>query len=112
MEARAYRAYRNNEYADSDLETEEDREIIDEEKEYRKTFGEKLYDIYNTPIFAKAEIQDDLEFEGGSKSGSRKKKNQNSDKGCFGKLVNLGGGNNTSKKHGGPEKEWSEMTEE
>lgn len=55
---------------------------------------------------------EDLEFEGGSKSGGRKKKQQGGEKGCFGKLVGLGGGNNSGKKHGGPEKEWSEMTDD
>lgn len=54
MEARAYRAYRNNEFADDDLETEEDREIIEEERESKKTFREKLVDIYNTPIYPDA----------------------------------------------------------
>lgn len=54
LEARAYRAYRNNEFADDDLETEEDREIIEEERESKKTFREKLVDIYNTPIYPDA----------------------------------------------------------
>lgn len=54
LEARAYRAYRNNEYADDDLETEEDRQIIEEERESRMTFREKLIDLYNTPIYPKA----------------------------------------------------------
>lgn len=108
LESRAYRAYRNNDPADSDLETEEDRDWIHDELESKKPTSHKLYEIMAETLPTMSSVDDDELYEGGK--SSKKKKGQEN-KGCFGKILSLGPGKGRNNSNTGFQKDFNEMSE-